>query len=814
VLKNRRWSVRTLLYFFAGAIVTPATALLLGNVYNQYRHAESAATTHIYSLAQIGAGNARNFIADGENTLKIIGARLQAQKSANSSCDSVFSQFRGLFSQFANLSLSSPKGYLLCSSEPQREQIHTFIGETPWFKQVYAKKRFIVSPPFRGIVTHRLVSVMSHPLMDESGNMVGSLQLPIDLVNYRILPGKSNLTEASVISIYDSQGTIITRSEDAERLIGTVTPEIKQFVLSGANRTGKFTPSQGSEQIYGVVPIANTDWYAVATIPTNVVLKDARDTAVVSLVTGSSVLLLLLLSGFYFSRMISEPIVAMQKTTSKVAAGDHSERVAISGPKEILEVGTQFNLMMDAIEANITESRAKQQVITKLAFFDPLTELPNRALLSERIEQAIEQARLRCEVGAIIYIDLDRFKDVNDSRGHSAGDALLKLVAQRLSALVAESDTLARMGGDEFVFIATQLGKNQEEALHAALALGARIRASLESPFEFGGHIANSSASIGITLFPKVGDTGDALLQEADMAMYRAKDGGRNRLAIFEHSMRRDINDRVAMETDLKTAMQIDGLHMHVQPQLDRFGQAIGAELLLRWTDPVRGPISPAQFIPIAEESDLIVHIGSWVLEYGCQTLVKMQNLELSMPLSLNVSPRQFRHPGFVEQVCAVFSATGANPSQMIFEVTEGLLINDMESTIARMNQLAEFGIRFSIDDFGTGYSSLAYLKRLPLYELKIDKSFVKDTPGGRNDTAIVQSILGMARHLGLHVVAEGVETTEQLDFLIANGCNAMQGNLLGRPMPVDEWMRRFSARRQSVVPLRQPDGGLHRKNI
>ena len=692
--------------------------------------------------------------------------------------------------------------------------MRTFIGETPWFKEVYAKKRFIVSSPFRGLVTHRLVSVMSLPLMDDSGRMVGSVQLPIDLVNYRILPSKTSLSESSIIAIYDSQGTVVARSEDAEHYIGTIAPEIRQSILGNAMHTGKFLSAQGKEQIFGYVPIAGTDWYAVATIPTDVVLKDARDTAVLSLLTGSSVLLLLLLAGFYFSRMISEPIVAMQKTSSKVAAGDHSERVAISGPKEIHEVGTQFNLMMDAIEAHLSESREKQQVITKLAFFDPLTGLPNRALLTERIEQAIEQSRIRREVGAVFYIDLDRFKDVNDSRGHSAGDALLKLVAQRLNTLVDASDTLARMGGDEFVFIASGLGKNQDEALEAALTLGAKIRASLDMPFEFDGHVANPSGSIGVTLFPKVGDTSDALLQEADMAMYRAKDNGRNRLAIFEHSMRRDINDRVAMEADLKLAMKSGGLHMHVQPQLDRAGNTVGAELLVRWTDPVRGPISPAQFIPIAEESDLIVHIGNWILEYGCHTLVNMQKLGYDIPISINVSPRQFRHSGFVEQVSTVLAAIGANPSLLIFEVTEGLLIEDMESTIARMNQLAEFGIRFSIDDFGTGYSSLAYLKQLPIYELKIDKSFVNDTPADRNDTAIVQSILGMARHLGLHVVAEGVETQEQLDFLIANGCNAIQGNLLARPMPIDEWIRRISSRRQSVVPLRTSDSGLQRKNL
>jgi len=291
-------------------------------------------------------------------------------------------------------------------------------------------------------------------------------------------------------------------------------------------------------------------------------------------------------------------------------------------------------------------------------------------------------------------------------------------------------------------------------------------------------------------LLPKPGQSADDLLREADTAMYRAKTGGRNRIAFFEAAMQSEVEERLALERDLALAMTTQNqLALHLQPQVDHTGQTVGAELLLRWTHPVRGPIPPSRFIPVAEESILMLRLGDWIMERAFQTQVRLQAAGHTLPLSINVSPRQFRQPDFVLRVTNLIGRTGANPACLIFEVTEGLLIENLDRTIARMNEIAALGIRFSIDDFGTGYSSLAYLKRLPLYEIKIDKSFIDDTPTDPNDTAIVQMILSMARHMGLRVVAEGVETRAQADFLIAHDCDAMQGYLFARPAPVDEWL-------------------------
>jgi diguanylate cyclase (GGDEF)-like protein/PAS domain S-box-containing protein len=443
-----------------------------------------------------------------------------------------------------------------------------------------------------------------------------------------------------------------------------------------------------------------------------------------------------------------------------------------------------------SVERDITERKRAEDDIHRLAYFDVLTHLPNRRLLMDRMTQLLASARRSDVPGAVLFIDLDNFKNVNDARGHAVGDILLQLVAQRLSKLMREEDTVARLGGDEFVILIARLPREHDGGGRAAMAIAEKVREALEQPFDIQGQPYNSGGSIGVSLLPTEGQTTDVLLREADTAMYRAKAAGRNRIAFFEAAMQRDVEERLALEHDLSQAISLDQLSLHLQPQVDHFGLPVSAELLLRWTHPVRGPVSPARFIPIAEDSGLILRLGDWVLEQGLRILVRLDAAGRALPLSINVSPRQFRQPDFVQRVSTLLAQTGANPSSLIFEVTEGLLIENLDATIARMNELALLGIRFSIDDFGTGYSSLAYLKRLPLYELKIDKSFIQDSPADPSDTAIVQLILSMASSLGLRVVAEGVETTEQADFLMARGCDAMQGYLYARPMPIEVWLQ------------------------
>ena len=438
---------------------------------------------------------------------------------------------------------------------------------------------------------------------------------------------------------------------------------------------------------------------------------------------------------------------------------------------------------------DITQRKQDEAQTRRLAFFDALTGLPNRRLLTERIAQALASTRRHGDCGALLFVDLDNFKQLNDALGHSVGDRLLCEAAARLSRELREDDVVARLGGDEFVVLATPLGADLAAAARQAGALADKLRELLARPFEIGGIRYACAGSVGITVFPKGQETVEDLLRDADIAMYRAKAAGRNRVAFFEAAMQSEVEERLALEQDLRRALASGGLEVHVQTQLDARGRELGGDLLLRWLDPQRGPVSPARFIPVAEDSGLIIALGDLVLRRGCQALARLQRAGRALQLSINVSPRQFRHEGFVARVRELLRETGVAAQGLVFEVTEGLLIDDWQATRARMQELVALGVRFSIDDFGTGYSSLAYLKKLPLYELKIDRSFVADVPDDPSDVAIVQAILSVARHLGLHVVGEGVETQAQADFLRAHGCHALQGYLFARPQPLFDWL-------------------------
>ena len=445
-----------------------------------------------------------------------------------------------------------------------------------------------------------------------------------------------------------------------------------------------------------------------------------------------------------------------------------------------------------ALSRDITERKRAEARTHQLAYFDGLTGLPNRRMLLDRMETALRSAERAGQVGAVLYIDLDNFKQINDARGHTLGDALLMQVAQRLAQLLRPGDTVARLGGDEFVVLVHNLASDMESGGRAALLVAEELRTALETPYAIDTHLYSSTGSIGITLFPKRGEGVEDLLREADTAMYRAKDLGRNRIRFYEAAMQADVQERLALEQDLKKAHAEGQLAAFVQNQTDASGKVVGGELLMRWNHPVRGNVPPNRFIPVAEASGLILRMGDWMIQQACETLARLQAAGRDLSLSVNVSERQFRQDDFVERVRHVLAHTGAHPANLILEVTESLLIENLDDTIARMTEIVGLGVRFSIDDFGTGYSSLAYLKRLPLFELKIDKSFVQDTPDDPNDTAIVQSIISVARHLNLRVVAEGVETRAQADFLVQSQCDCLQGYLFGRPEPLDVWLGRL----------------------
>ncbi|MCU6434761.1 EAL domain-containing protein [Undibacterium sp. Jales W-56] len=495
----------------------------------------------------------------------------------------------------------------------------------------------------------------------------------------------------------------------------------------------------------------------------------------------------------------------VKRITIALQEGDtvHAELIKYSKSGEQFWVETDIIPLADeqgqashwvAVERDITERKQAEQQLYQLEYFDVLTGLPNRRLMMDRLDILLATARRTGLISAVLCIDLDHFKYINDALGHAVGDSLLVHVTQRLKTLLREVDSVARIGGDEFVVIISNVASDIGAGALGALAVAEKIHAALAEPFEIDGQTYNSGCSIGVTLLPKAEQNIDDLLREADTAMNRAKAAGRNQIAFFEANMQAEVEQRLTLTRDLAKALNGDQLQMVMQAQVNHEGIPEGAELLMRWMHPERGAISPALFIPIAEESGMIVQLGDWALLQGCLALLRLERAGWPLTLSINVSPKQFRQTDFVDKVIAVLHETGAPASRLVLEVTEGLLINNLQETIERMHTLARLGVRFSIDDFGTGYSSLAYLKKLPIYELKIDKSFVDDTPADPNDTAIVQSILSMASHLGLRVVAEGVETQQQADFLIASGCACLQGYLYCRPTPIDVWLEKNPA--------------------
>ncbi len=442
-----------------------------------------------------------------------------------------------------------------------------------------------------------------------------------------------------------------------------------------------------------------------------------------------------------------------------------------------------------AIDTDITQRKHDEQAILNLAFFDPLTRLPNRRLLLDRLRHAVAATKRDGHGGAVLFIDLDNFKTLNDTLGHDKGDQLLQQVARRLEARVPRgSDTVARHGGDEFVILLEYLGTDPEEAAAQAELVAEKLLGAFNEPFQLDGHQHHTSPSVGVALFDKDMKDIDELLKRADLAMYQAKAAGRNTIRFFDLHMQTVINARVELEADLRRSLQSHGFTLNYQRQTDSNGALVGAEALLRWQRPGRQQVSPSMFIPLAEETGLILQLGEWVLEAACRQLVAWRSRPdaAHLTMAVNVSARQFRQPGFVDQVLRVIKRTGADPWRIKLELTESLLLANIENTIDTMHALKENGIGFALDDFGTGYSSLAYLKRLPLDQLKIDQSFVRDVLIDPNDAAIARTILGLGQSLGLDVIAEGVETAGQRNFLSLHGCRAFQGFLFGRPVAAE----------------------------
>ncbi len=441
------------------------------------------------------------------------------------------------------------------------------------------------------------------------------------------------------------------------------------------------------------------------------------------------------------------------------------------------------------LSRDITERKLAVEEIHNLAYYDPLTKLPNRRLLHDRLQQAQSVSARADNYGAAVFLDMDNFKTLNDTKGHDVGDLLLQQVAQRLQVSVRDGDTVARLGGDEFVVILESLSSEAEEAVTQAGHIAEKLRAALGLPYLLREQEYHSAASFGVSLFLGHQERVEDVLKHADTALYQAKSAGRNTIRFFDPGMQAVLEARTEMINNLRHALDEQQLRLYYQAQVDSAQKIIGAEALLRWDMPGQGLISPARFIPLAEETGLIVPIGLWVLRTACaQIKLWSSNPATSaLQVAVNVSARQFRQPDFIEQVGQVVVSSGIDPTRLKIELTESLVLDNVNDSITKMHALKDMGIGLSMDDFGTGYSSLSYLKQLPLDQLKIDQSFVRDIATDPNDAAIVQAIITMGQAFGLSVIAEGVETEAQRLFLDLHGCHAFQGYLFSRPVPIEQ---------------------------
>ncbi|MDQ9172133.1 EAL domain-containing protein [Oxalobacteraceae bacterium R-40] len=442
-----------------------------------------------------------------------------------------------------------------------------------------------------------------------------------------------------------------------------------------------------------------------------------------------------------------------------------------------------------SVQRDITQRKAAEGQIERLAFFDPLTKLPNRRLLMDRLEHAIETARRKRNCGALLFIDLDNFKSLNDTLGHDKGDLLLAQVARRLENSARKSNTVARLGGDEFVILLEDLAVDPIEAAAEAEIVGEKILAGFVPPFNLGNYEHHCTPSIGVTLFDTKALGADDLMKRADLAMYQAKSDGRNAIRFFDKRMQSQINTRVMLDREFRRALKEGQFVLHYQRQVDDMGKVTGIEALVRWQHPRRGMLYPSDFIWLAEENGLIMHLGRWVLQCVCNQVAEwLQHGDMVVPpVAINVSARQFHHHDFLPNTLEILEKSGIDPQHIKLELTESALVEHMDATVAKMSELRAHGIRFSLDDFGTGYSSLAYLKKLPLDEIKIDRAFVRDILTDPGDAAITQTIVSLCQILGFDVVAEGVENEGQQAMLALQGCRHYQGYWFGRPVPAGQ---------------------------
>ena len=791
-------TVRVLLVSLVSVLIIPVMAYAIFDIEQHKEALVSASQDNALRLVRITAADTSRKVAEIRNFLAKFAQMPSVRNLDRNNCAPQFTDFAFLHEDFANLLSKTTNGAIICSSIPTlagaRQQDFTISID-----ELIRTKSFTIGRPNKGIISGRWVVTLEYPIFDDSNILKGMVGAAIDLAKFNPLIGESaysSLPEQTIAAIVDSKGIVIARSLEPDKWVGTDRSSYPVISKVLKLKTGVLRITSGIDNIerfYGITPITGTNWYAtvgIPTGPTTVAIQHEYQNSLTIIFCGFSVLLLFSL---WLGRMIDRPLSAVARTAAAVAQGHFNERtpyLAKAGVAEVATVARQLDAMLDALDQERRNVAEGEHRIHIMAHYDQLTHLPNRRFLHEHLRQTLMALKERHAYRAVLVVDLDNFKGINDARGHTVGDELIVTTSERLLTCVRPRDLVSRVGGDEFVIILDELGNDSDGAASISEEVAERILDAIRKPYEIEDYLYHTTGSIGIFLFHDGSEGVDELLKRADAAMYLAKGSGKNTLRFHDPILQAGLEARMSLEVELHKALSKNQFEIYYQPLFDNASRIVGAESLLRWIHPDRGKIPPAHFIGLAEESGLIVEIGEWVMRAACQQLLKwsVDPCYNDMYLAVNVSARQFAQGNFIEMAHNIIHETGANPSKLKLEVTESLVLTDVDGTIEKMRQLQDIGITFAIDDFGTGYSSLSYLRKLPLSQLKIDRSFVADITNEPNAATIVRTIIGMAHTLELTVVAEGVETVQQYAFLKRNGCDCFQGYLLGRPVPLPEF--------------------------
>ena len=679
------------------------------------------------------------------------------------------------------------------------------LEDRAYFREIMAGARQAISHPLVGRFVQRPAVILAVPLKDAQGlpggMLVGTLLLSDpDLFSHL---EKLKLGKTGYFNVVSPKDRLIVSATDRKRILSTISPKGVRPLLDrrfeeGFEDMGVSVNSRGLEVLTLSRAIPSAGWIVVVAIETREAF--APISTLKREIYFGAMLISLLVAVFLYLVLkrqlapLADAAMAMQRMSEGV---EPLTTIPVKREDEIGQLVENFNRLVlerrgldEDLRREVAERKMADDEIRNLAYHDALTRLPNRRLLFDRLQHAIAASSRSGRYCALLFIDLDNFKTLNDTLGHDAGDLLLQEVSRRLATCLREGDTAARLGGDEFVVLLENLSENAQEAATQAETTGEKIHGALNQTYQLANHEYNGTPSIGVTLFTDHQDTVDELLKRADLAMYHAKSAGRNALRFFDPQMQAVITTRATLEAGLREALLKQQFLLYYQAQVDSQGHVTGAEALLRWQHPQGELVSPMEFIPLAEDTGLILLLGRWVLETACAQLALWAACpELAhLMVAVNVSAREFHHKDFVDQVKSVLVTSGARPQRLKLELTESLLLHDVEDTIVKMTALRAEGVSFSLDDFGTGYSSLSYLKRLPLDQVKIDRSFVRDVLTDAYDSAIARSVIDLGRNLGLGVIAEGVESGAQRDFVAANGCQNYQGYLFSRPLPLHEF--------------------------